>query len=83
VEDAAEMIEDGSFIPQARKRLILTTQLMQQLLPSIPAPILAAKVTSAHEIVTYFLAKSALGDACSLISCSGGDSGGHLDNENR
>ena len=83
MEDASEMIEDGSLIPHARRRLILTTQLLQQLLPSVPAPILAAKVTSAHEIVTYFLAKSALGDACSLISCSSGDSGEHLDSENR
>ena len=77
------MMEDCSLIPQARKRLILTTQLMQQLLPPVPAPILAAKVTSAHETLTYFLAKSALGDACSLISCSGGDSGEHLDDMNR
>lgn len=77
------MIEDGPLVPRARRRFILTTQLMQQLLPSIPAPILAAEVTSGHESVTYFLAKSALGDACSLISCSGGHSGQYLNNENR
>ncbi|KAJ6853884.1 uncharacterized protein M6B38_101290 [Iris pallida] len=83
VEDEAELKEDGTLVPRARRRLILTTQLMQQLLPPVPAPILASEVTSTYEHVTYFLAKSALGRACSMISCSGSDSWEHLDSGNR
>lgn len=83
MEDVAEIIEDGSLIPQARRRLILTTRLMHQLFNSIPARILAAEVTSSHESVTYFLAKSALGDACREVSSLGNDSGDCLDKENR
>ncbi|ONK60332.1 uncharacterized protein A4U43_C08F17090 [Asparagus officinalis] len=83
VEAPTKLIEDGSLMPQARRRLILTTQLMQQLLPTIPSPVLAAKVTSVYESVTYFLAKSALGEACGLISFSEGYSGEYLENENR
>ncbi|XP_038977818.1 uncharacterized protein LOC120108303 [Phoenix dactylifera] len=81
VEDEAEMLEDGLPVPQPRRRLILTTQLMQQLLPAIPAAILKAESPSAYESVTYCVAKSALGDACSLIASSGCDSCVQLDKE--
>ncbi|KAG1366779.1 hypothetical protein COCNU_13G005690 [Cocos nucifera] len=70
VEDEAEMLEDGLPVHQPRTRLILTTQLMQQLFPAIPAAILKAEASSAYESVTYCVAKSALGDACSLVACS-------------
>ncbi|KAJ6820456.1 uncharacterized protein M6B38_397105 [Iris pallida] len=83
VEDEAELTEDATLVSRARRRLILTTQLIQQLLPPVPTPILAAEVASTYEHVTYFLAKSALGCACSLISCSGSDSREHLDSGNR
>ncbi|KAJ6827809.1 uncharacterized protein M6B38_365120 [Iris pallida] len=83
VEDEAELTEDATLVPRARRRIILTTQLIQQLLPPVPTPILAAEVTSAYEHVTYFLAKSALGHACSLMSCSGSGSRELLDSGNR
>lgn len=82
VEDEAEMIEDGPVFPRPRRRLILTTQLMQQLLRSLPSEILSADVSSEFESVTYFAAKVALGDTCSLISCSGGDSESKSDGRN-
>ncbi|KAJ0973968.1 hypothetical protein J5N97_015933 [Dioscorea zingiberensis] len=75
-EDEAEMMEDDSSIPRPRKRLILTSQLTQLLLPPAPAAILAAEANSSYESLTYFVARSALGDACSSISCSDGCSCG-------
>ncbi|KAJ0973890.1 hypothetical protein J5N97_015855 [Dioscorea zingiberensis] len=42
------------------------------LLPPAPAAILAAEANSSYESLTYFVARSALGDACSSISCSDG-----------
>ncbi|KAJ6844786.1 uncharacterized protein M6B38_293880 [Iris pallida] len=80
VADEFEMIEDVFPISRTRRRLILTSQLMQQILPSVPAAFLAADVTTSCESVTYFCAKLSLRDACSLVSCSGGDS--RLDNGN-
>lgn len=82
MDDEAEMLEDCLPVPQPRRRLILTTQLMQQLLPAIPAAILKTEATSAYESVTYCVSKSALLDACSLIDCSASDSCMQLDKEN-
>ncbi|XP_077216945.1 uncharacterized protein LOC143851407 isoform X2 [Tasmannia lanceolata] len=83
VECESEVIDDGPPIPRSQRRLILTTQLMQQLFCSIPATILSAEATSEYEIVAYFTAKLALRDACSrLISCSGSESCVHPNNRN-
>ncbi|XXG55579.1 hypothetical protein AAC387_Pa03g3217 [Persea americana] len=73
VEDETEMIDDGPSMPRPRRRLILATQLMQQLFRSLPAAVLSADAFSEFESVAYCSAKLALGDACSLISCSGSD----------
>ncbi|XP_058070377.1 uncharacterized protein LOC131219324 [Magnolia sinica] len=82
VEDDSEMMEDGPSMPRPRIRLILTTQLMQQLLRSLPPEILRADATAEYDSVTYFAAKLALGDACSLISYSQSDSHVHPNNRN-
>lgn len=74
VEDESEMTEDWPPMLKARRRLILTTQLMQQLFRPPPASVLSADACSNYESVAYFVSRLALGDACSLISCSGGDS---------
>ncbi|XP_029120843.1 uncharacterized protein [Elaeis guineensis] len=74
VGDEFKMMEDCSSITQLRRRLVLTTLLMQQLIPSVPARFLNADATASYESLAYFIAKLALGDACSLISCSGNDS---------
>ncbi|XP_020103972.1 uncharacterized protein LOC109720999 isoform X2 [Ananas comosus] len=74
VEDDAEMLEDGPSVAQPRKRLILTTQLTQQLIPAAPASVLKAQASSAYEGVTYNVAKVALGDACNRLSLSGSSS---------
>ncbi|XP_008807817.2 uncharacterized protein LOC103720065 isoform X1 [Phoenix dactylifera] len=74
VEDEFEIVEDGPSITRLRRRLVLTTQLMQQLIPSVPAMFLNAEETASYGSLTYFVAKLALGDVCSLISCAGNDS---------
>lgn len=68
VEDDGEVIEEITPRMRPKKRLILTTQLMQQLLRPPPATILSADATANYESVSYFVARLALGDACSLVS---------------
>ncbi|CAA0836042.1 dentin sialophosphoprotein-related [Striga hermonthica] len=70
VRDDAELNEDGSPLLRSKRRLILTTQLMQQLFRPPPPSILSADSSSAHESVTYGASRVALGDACSVASCS-------------
>ncbi|KAI8543223.1 hypothetical protein RHMOL_Rhmol08G0200600 [Rhododendron molle] len=74
VEVEAEIIEDGQPVLRPRRRLILTTQLMQQLFLPPPAAILSADASSKYETMAYFVARRALGDACSLNSYFGRDS---------
>lgn len=68
------MIEDMHSLLRPKKRLILTTQLMQQVFQPALAAILSADAISNYDSVAYFTAKLALGDACSLISSSRSDS---------
>lgn len=82
VEDEAEVVEDGLLMHRPKRRLILTTQLMQQLLCPPPAAFLSADASSHYESVAYFAARSALGDACSAVFCSGSDTLKPLDSKN-
>ncbi|KAL3525857.1 hypothetical protein ACH5RR_014229 [Cinchona calisaya] len=68
VEDEAEMMEDILPISQPKKRLVLTTQLTQQVFRPVPAVILSADACSNSESIVYFVARLALGDACSMTS---------------
>lgn len=77
VEDESEMVEDGPPMARPRRRIIVTTHLMQHFFRSIPAAIMSGAATSEYEGATYFSAKLALGDACSLMSCSGSDCSVH------
>ncbi|KAI3463905.1 hypothetical protein Pfo_020568 [Paulownia fortunei] len=70
VEDDAELIEDGPPLLRSKRRLILTTQLMQQLFRPPPATILSADASSKYESVTYAVSRAALGHACSAVSRS-------------
>ncbi|XP_057491302.1 uncharacterized protein LOC130777023 [Actinidia eriantha] len=74
VEDETEMIENAQPLLRLRKRLMRTTQLMQQVFSPAPAVILSADATSNYDSVAYYAAKLALGDACNLSSCSKSDS---------
>ncbi|KAL9156031.1 hypothetical protein ABFS82_09G045900 [Erythranthe guttata] len=73
-DDGVELYEDGPPSLRSKRRLILTTHLMQQLLRPAPAAILSADARSSYEIVAYSVSRIALGDACSKVSCSS-----HLD----
>ncbi|KAF9624170.1 hypothetical protein IFM89_008108 [Coptis chinensis] len=70
VEEEPESADDGQSVIRPKRRLIYTTQLMQQVLRPAPAEFLSAKAISGYEAVTYSVSKSALGEACSLISSS-------------
>ncbi|KAJ6868677.1 hypothetical protein NC651_033683 [Populus alba x Populus x berolinensis] len=63
VEDEVEMVEDGLPILRSKRRLILTTQLMQMLLRPPMASILSADAVLHYENAAYFVARSTLGDA--------------------
>ncbi|EAY89026.1 hypothetical protein OsI_10510 [Oryza sativa Indica Group] len=67
-EDDAENLEDVPVNYLWRKRLRLTTRLIQQILPAIPAKVLRAQAASAYEGVTYNIAMFTLGDACNMAS---------------
>ncbi|KAM5581219.1 hypothetical protein ABKV19_010442 [Rosa sericea] len=69
VPDEFGMIEDVPPIFRAKRRLIFTTQFMQHLLGPAPASFLSADAALHYDSVTYFVAKSSVGDACSL-TCS-------------
>ena len=69
MEDETEIIENAQPLLRLRKRLVRTTQLMQQVFSPAPASILSADATSNYDSVAYYAAKLALGDACNLSSC--------------
>ncbi|KAJ1438887.1 hypothetical protein SESBI_02658 [Sesbania bispinosa] len=72
VEDDAELVEDLP-IMKSKRRLVLTTQLMQQLLNPPPAAVLSADLKLHHDSVVYSVARLVLGDACRSVSWSGSD----------
>ncbi|KAL5723129.1 hypothetical protein ACHQM5_006561 [Ranunculus cassubicifolius] len=81
VEDESEFGDDGLSLVRSRKRLVYTTQLMQQILRAPAAEILSTKASSDYETVTYSVAKVALGEACGLIANSAVDSHPSIANE--
>ncbi|KAJ4713167.1 putative Dentin sialophosphoprotein-related [Melia azedarach] len=73
VEDETEIVEEGSPVFKSKRRLILTTQLMQQLFHPPQAKVLSSDASSYYESVIYFVSRSTLGDACRSISSSKSD----------
>ncbi|KAH9299104.1 hypothetical protein KI387_030786 [Taxus chinensis] len=55
---------------------------MQQLIPPLPNAIVCGKASIEHENATYTLAKTALADACKLVSTGRTDLGKDIENEN-
>ncbi|CAH8270423.1 unnamed protein product [Arabidopsis lyrata] len=58
------LLEDGPPI-RSKRRLIHTSQLMQQLFSPPPAGVISLAASSNYEFVAYSAARGALGDACS------------------
>jgi len=75
------MMVDGLSMARSRRRLILTTQLMQQILPPVPR-YLSADAATSYESLTFLMAKVILGDACSMISSLDDDSCDDLESGN-
>ncbi|KAL0424367.1 UNVERIFIED_CONTAM: hypothetical protein Sradi_0971500 [Sesamum radiatum] len=68
VKDEAETFEEFFPAVRAKRRLICTTQLMQQVFQPGPAVILWSDASSNCDYVAYSAARLALGDACRLPS---------------
>ncbi|KAM0039956.1 hypothetical protein Hdeb2414_s0012g00388041 [Helianthus debilis subsp. tardiflorus] len=64
-EDAEALGYSTRMVP-SKKRVILSTQLMQVLFRPAPAAILSDDDPKCYNTLTYFAARLALGDACSL-----------------
>ncbi|XP_055832949.1 uncharacterized protein LOC129901718 isoform X2 [Solanum dulcamara] len=73
VKEGIGFNEEGAPGFKAKRRAILTTQLMQQLLPSPSAGILSAEANAEYDSVAYSISRLALGDACSMVCCSNDD----------
>ncbi|GFZ12148.1 dentin sialophosphoprotein-like protein [Actinidia rufa] len=82
LEDEAEVIEDGPPMCRPKRRLIFTTQLMQQLFSPPPLAVLSTDASSNYETVAYLVSKLALVDACSIFPRSGSDSSVPFDSTN-
>ncbi|MCH90304.1 dentin sialophosphoprotein-like, partial [Trifolium medium] len=69
VEAGAGVVEDLSAMVKSKRRLVFTSQLMQQLLSPPPAAVLVEDVKLHHESVVYSVSRLTLGEVCSSISC--------------
>ncbi|KAK6152620.1 hypothetical protein DH2020_012259 [Rehmannia glutinosa] len=66
VNNEAEVVEELLPVNRAKRRLISTTQLMQQVFRPAPAVILCSDASANCDYVAYFAARFALGDAWGL-----------------
>uniref|UniRef100_A0A2P2LL71 Uncharacterized protein n=1 Tax=Rhizophora mucronata TaxID=61149 RepID=A0A2P2LL71_RHIMU len=73
VKDEITILEDGPPVLRSKRRLILTTQLMQLLFHPPLTSLLSADAVSHYESVAYSAARSTLGDACTAYSSTGHD----------
>lgn len=69
----AVMIEDGQPVLRSKRRLILTTQLLQLLLCPPSFSVLSAEAILHHQSIIQCIARATLGDACSALSFTRGD----------
>ncbi|XP_076903223.1 uncharacterized protein LOC143558230 [Bidens hawaiensis] len=70
LKEEAESLGDSSWKFHSKKRIILTTQLMQVLFRPAPVAILSDDAYTCYNTISYFAARLALGDACSLANHS-------------
>lgn len=67
VENESEIRDDRHPLLRARKRLKLTSLLMQHLVPAVPA-LFKEPASKACENIIYLVARQGLGNACGLVS---------------
>ncbi|WCJ25598.1 dentin sialophosphoprotein-related [Euphorbia peplus] len=82
VEDEVALIEDVRPIRRSKRRLVLTTQLVQQLFHPAPASIFSADAAGNYGIISYFISRLSLGDSCSFVHSSVKDFLAPLSNSN-
>lgn len=68
-----------SIVDRKRRRLILTTQLMQMLFRPAPTIFFSENATKYCDIVTCYVAKLTMGDACSIMASGTSKSSGDKD----
>ncbi|CAH8328180.1 unnamed protein product [Eruca vesicaria subsp. sativa] len=51
---------------RSKRRLVITSQLMQQLFDPPPSLLLFSKASSSYDVLCFFIARVTLGDACSV-----------------
>ncbi|XP_071721953.1 uncharacterized protein [Rutidosis leptorrhynchoides] len=73
IDNETGVFEDSPPAFKSKRRLILATQLMQQLFRPPPSSVLSANANAQYESVVYFVGRSVLGDASRGLSHHGND----------
>ncbi|KAI4365864.1 hypothetical protein MLD38_021811 [Melastoma candidum] len=81
VDNESDSIEGGASAMKPRRRLLLSTQLMQLLLQPSPAAFLCGDAMVNVENLVYCVTRKTLGDACNWISFTNANPSVHSDDE--
>ncbi|KAG0463408.1 hypothetical protein HPP92_019477 [Vanilla planifolia] len=68
IEDDLEIMDELTPITRSNRRLVLTTQLIQQLIPPVPAKFLFTNAVASYEKIIYYITKLTLGKFADLVS---------------
>ncbi|VAI22088.1 unnamed protein product [Triticum turgidum subsp. durum] len=82
VDGEKAMTENSTFVSRARRRLTLTTSLIQCLLPALSARLLAAKVADCGEAIVYHICKLMLNDISDPVQPFASDTNNFMQSEN-
>lgn len=62
----AHTFEFAPPLHRSKRRLVITSQLMQQLFDPPPSLLLFSEASSSYDVLCFFIARATIGDACSL-----------------
>ncbi|XP_037436190.1 uncharacterized protein LOC119303189 isoform X2 [Triticum dicoccoides] len=82
VDGEKAMTENSTFVSRARRRLTLTTSLIQCLLPALSVRLLAAKVADCGEAIVYHICKLMLSDISDPVQPFASDTNNFMQSEN-